>query len=200
MYSKKVGGNIAKACVYNARVSVKNTKHVCKAVRGLNLERAKKLLEDILKQRKNLDGKYYTKSTREVLNLIKSAEKNAEFNNLDLDNIYIAHISALNGTKMYRRKHKRSFGMKMKTAHLEIILKERGARKVNIKDNKKEPKEKTQELKIEKKKTETVDKSEIKSNKKEEIDSKKVKSNTKTKINTGNSKDSIDNKPKNTEN
>ena len=44
---------------------------------------------------------------------------------MDLDNVYIAHIAALKGTTIYRRRHKRSLGMRMKTAHLEVILKER---------------------------------------------------------------------------
>jgi len=136
MYSKQVGGNTAKACTHNARVSVKNTKPVCRAVRGMYLDRAKRFLEDVAKQKRSIGGKYYTKSTLEVLNLIKSAEKNAEFKNLDLDRIYIAHIAALDGTRMLRRRHKRKLGMKLKTAHLEIILKEKGGleRKTKVKE------------------------------------------------------------------
>lgn len=80
MYSKKVEGeNIAKACSHNVRISIKNAKPVCKSVRGLKLERAKKFLEDVLKEKKNINGKFYSKTTREVLNIILSAEKNAEF-------------------------------------------------------------------------------------------------------------------------
>jgi len=125
MYSRKVTGNIAKACTHNARISVKNAKHVCRAVRGLYLKKAKKFLEDLIKQKRDINGKYYTKSAKEVLKIILSAEKNAEFKNMDLDNVYIAHIAALKGTTIYRRRHKRSLGMRMKTAHLEVILKER---------------------------------------------------------------------------
>ena len=125
MYSRKVTGNIAKACTHNARISVKNAKHVCRAVRGLYLKKAKEFLEDLIKQKRDINGKYYTKSAKEVLKIILSAEKNAEFKNMDLDNVYIAHIAALKGTTIYRRRHKRSLGMRMKTAHLEVILKER---------------------------------------------------------------------------
>ena len=168
MYSKKVRGNIAKACTYNVRVSVKNTKQVCKAIRGLYLNKAKRFLEDVLKQKKSIGGKYYTKSTAEILRLIKSAEKNAEFKNFDLDRLYIAHIAALDGTTMFRRRHKRSLGMRMKTANLEVILKERGG-KIEPKDKEesKEPRgevEKKLEAKEEKKAPKKSDSRESKQN------------------------------------
>ena len=73
MYSRKVTGNIAKACTHNARISVKNAKHVCRAVRGLYLKRAKEFLEDLIKQKRDINGKYYTKSAKEVLKIILSA-------------------------------------------------------------------------------------------------------------------------------
>ncbi len=158
MYSKEVGGNIAKACTHNARVSVKNAKPVCRAVRGIYLERAKKFLEDVVKQRRNIGGKYYTKSTTEILNLIKSAEKNAEFKNLDLKNVYIAHISALDGTRMLRRRHKNSLGMKLKTANLEIILKEKGGLERVEKTEKDKIKEQVKKAESEKSKTKEEEK------------------------------------------
>lgn len=165
MYSKEVGGNIAKACTHNARVSVKNTKPVCRAVRGMYLDKAKKFLEEIIKKRKNIGGKYYTKSTTEVLNLLKSAEKNAEFKNLDLKNVYIVHVAALDGTRMFRRRHKRSLGTKLKTANLEIILKEKGGR-IEPREKKKGEKEKgkeTKEVREEKKKSaEAAEKQKVK--------------------------------------
>ncbi len=163
MYSKEVGGNIAKACTHNARVSVKNAKPVCRAVRGIYLERAKKFLEDVVKQRRNIGGKYYTKSTTEILNLIKSAEKNAEFKNLDLKNVYIAHISALDGTRMLRRRHKNSLGMKLKTANLEIILKEKGGlERVEKTEKTKKDKIKEQVKKAESEKSKTKEEEKVK--------------------------------------
>ena len=144
MYSRKVTGNIAKACTHNARISVKNAKHVCRAVRGLYLKKAKEFLEDLIKGKRDINGKYYTKSAKEVLKIILSAEKNAEFKNMDLDNVYIAHIAALKGTTIYRRRHKRSLGMRMKTAHLEVILKERKSKKEKNKESINNKSEKTQ--------------------------------------------------------
>ncbi|MCK4729793.1 MAG: hypothetical protein KAT28_00595 [Candidatus Aenigmarchaeota archaeon] len=130
MYSRKVeGDNVAKACSNNLRISVKNAKPVCKSVRGLGLPVAKQFLEDVLKAKRNIGGRYYPKTTREVLNIILSAEKNAEFKNLDTENMYILHIAPLEGTHMHRRRHKRNIGSRIKAAHLEVILKERVGKK-----------------------------------------------------------------------
>ncbi|RLJ02233.1 MAG: hypothetical protein DRP10_01900 [Candidatus Aenigmatarchaeota archaeon] len=152
MYSKKVEGNVAKACSHNLRISVKNAKVVCKSVRGMYLKKAKKFLEDVLKEKRSINGKYYSKTTKEVLNIIKSAEKNAEFKNLDTDNMYILHIAALDGTHMHRRRHKRNIGTKIKSAHLEVILKERRKKEAKEIKEEKEIKEKPEKKKeVEKK-------------------------------------------------
>jgi len=152
MYSKKIDGdNIAKAHSLNLRISVKNAKVVCKSVRGMYLKKAKKFLEDVLKEKRSINGKYYSKTTKEVLNIIKSAEKNAEFKNLDTDNMYILHIAALDGTHMYRRRRKYRFGTKIKSAHLEVILKEKTKKleeKIEKKAKKIDKEEKRQEKEI----------------------------------------------------
>ena len=161
MYSKKVEGNVAKACSHNLRISVKNAKVVCKSVRGMYLKKAKKFLEDVLKEKRSINGKYYSKTTKEVLNIIKSAEKNDEFKNLDTDNMYILHIAALDGTHMHRRRHKRNIGTKIKSAHLEVILKERRKKEAKeIKEEKEKPKETEKEIKEKPEKKKEVEKKE----------------------------------------
>ena len=176
MYSKKIDGdNIAKAHSLNLRISVKNAKVVCKSVRGMYLKKAKKFLEDVLKEKRSINGKYYSKTTKEVLNIIKSAEKNAEFKNLDTDNMYILHIAALDGTHMYRRRRKYRFGTKIKSAHLEVILKEKTKKleeKIEKKAKKIDKEEKRQEKEIkeqpeEKERAEETEK--LKVEKKEQI-------------------------------
>lgn len=126
MYSREIKGNTAKACAYNARVSTKTTKTVCKAVQGMDVAKAKKLLEDFIAQKRHIRGRYYPSISSELLELIKSAEKNAEFKNLDTKNMFIAHIASTKGTTMKRRRHKNKIGTRIKATHLEIILKERG--------------------------------------------------------------------------
>ncbi len=166
MYSRKVeGDDIARAYSNNLRISVKNAKPVCKSVRGLGLPVAKQFLEDVLKAKKDIGGRYYPKTTKEVLNIILSAEKNAEFKNLDTENMYILHIASLEGTHMHRRRHKRNIGSRIKAAHLEIILKERTGKKVVVS----------------KTKTETEVKDKIKSDLKTQI-TKEIETKMKTQI------------------
>ena len=184
---------MAKAYSNNLRISVKNAKPVCKSVRGLGLPVAKQFLEDVLKSKKNIGGRYYPKTTREVLNIILSAEKNAEFKNLDTKNMYILHIAPLEGTHMHRRRHKRNIGSRIKAAHLEVILKERTGKKAvvpktkvetevkkgvkpNIKENKVDTKT---EEKIEVKKVETKDKDELETKVVEKSKTEKKKSEIK---------------------
>ncbi|MGC9310284.1 MAG: uL22 family ribosomal protein [Candidatus Aenigmatarchaeota archaeon] len=125
MYSRDVTGNTAKALNRNARVSTSSSKVVCKAIRGMDVLKAKKFLEDIKARKKSINGRYYTKITEELLVLISSAEKNAEFKNLDLNNTFIAHVAPLKGATMRRRRHKNKIGSRLKATHLEVILKER---------------------------------------------------------------------------
>ncbi|MBN2094563.1 MAG: hypothetical protein JW727_00800 [Candidatus Aenigmarchaeota archaeon] len=125
MYSNEIKGNTAKACNYNARVSFKNSKFVCRAIKGMDVQKAKKFLEEVLEKKRSINGKYYSSIASEILMLIKSAEKNAEFKNLDLNNIFVAHIASAKGTTMRRRRHKNKIGSKLKAAHLEVILRER---------------------------------------------------------------------------
>lgn len=201
MYSRKVKGNVAKACSHNLRISVKNAKPVCKAVRGLELKRAKKFLSEVLKEKKSINGKYYSKATKEVLNIIETAEKNTEFKNLDLDRIYIAHIAALEGLHRHRRKRKRGFGTKIKFAHLEVILKER-SKKLEKKDIKEE--EKLKKAEKETKETKEIENKEQKpeEKRKEEIEKTKIeeKSGKEKKIEKTEKPAEKKEKPKETEN
>ena len=171
MYSREIKGNTAKACGYNLRVSTKNSKPVCKALQGMEVAKAKKLLEDMIDEKRSLKGKYYTSISTEILQLIKSAEKNAEFKNLDTKNLFIAHIASAKGSTMRRRRHKNKIGNQIKATHLEIILKERslpGAEKKVIEKPgaKKEPEKKVEEKK-------EVAKAEKAAAHKEKVESKK---------------------------
>ncbi|OYT43130.1 MAG: hypothetical protein B6U88_01855 [Candidatus Aenigmarchaeota archaeon ex4484_56] len=149
MYSQQIKGRVAKASSHNLRISVKNAKIVCKQIRGLDIYKAKKFLEDILNKRRSINGRYYTKTTKEILRILKSAEKNAEFKNLELENTYIAYIAPSDGVHMYRLRHKRTIGRKLKTAHLGIVLKEREKRRMEEKHNEKEKQSKETEKEME---------------------------------------------------
>ena len=114
----------AKAYGNNMRISYKKASFLCKVIKKKPLTRAKRLLQDMIAQTRSLDGKYYTKTAKEMLMLLNSCEKNAEAQGLDTDYLMV-HASAHKGTHFRRRRRKQNFGPSMKTANVEVVLIER---------------------------------------------------------------------------
>lgn len=140
-------------------VSLKNAKVICRVIRKKKLSQVKRLLDDLLAQRRSLKGKYYTKTVREIKKVLESCEKNAEYLGLDKDRLFV-YASAHKGPTLWRPRRKADFGNIMKSTNVEIILVEKG------KGKKKEGK-KTEKKKAEAKKEEkSVKKEETKSEKK----------------------------------
>lgn len=115
----------AKAFGVGLRVSQKASSIVCRAIKNKPLDRARRLLEDLKDERRSLDGKYYTKAVKEILNLVNSCEKNAEHAGLDTGKLFV-HASASKGGAIHRRRRKGAFGNMMKNTHIEVLLVERG--------------------------------------------------------------------------
>lgn len=129
----------AKLCTRNSRISTISAEVLCAAIRRKPLSRAKRLLGDLAAERRSLGSKHYTKTAREMLLLLESCEKNAEFLGLDSERLMV-HASAHMGSAFRRRRRKAAFGSKMKTTHVEIFLIERGAHKTQAtKGQKAEP-------------------------------------------------------------
>ncbi len=115
----------AKAFGVGLRVSQKAASIVCRTIKFKPLNRSRRLLEDLKAERRSLDGKYYTKAVAAILNLVNSAEKNAEFQKLDMDRLFV-HASAHKGGMIRRRRRKGAFGNTMKNTHIEVLLIEMG--------------------------------------------------------------------------
>ncbi len=130
--------NYARAAGVNMRISTKSSQVICSVIRGKPLTRSKRLLEDLAAGRRNLHGKYYSKTVRQILTLLNSCEKNAGFRGLDMDRLFV-HASAHKGSHLRRRRRKGAFGTDMKSTNMEIMLIERG----------KQPKDKVSKKKIE---------------------------------------------------
>ena len=95
---------------------------VCKAINRRKFSYAKKLLEDLLAEKKDLKGKYYTKTSEEILKLLNQLEKNAKNRNVDPENMYL-FISAHKGPTLHRaRRRWRKFGSRLKIAHVQAVL------------------------------------------------------------------------------
>lgn len=137
----------AKASGREIRVSHKNTREVCRTIKGMNLANAKQYLRNVINKKqavpfrrykkkaghrhgleKAFAGKYPIKSAKKVLIVIESAEANAENKGLDLDRLRIMHAAAYPGMKIKRytpRAHGRSAPKYDTLTHIEIVLDEK---------------------------------------------------------------------------
>ncbi len=106
-------------------ISLKDAKVVCRVIRGKKLSQVKRLLNDLLEKKRDLKGKYYTKSVREIKRVLESCEKNAENLGLDKNKLFV-YASAHKGPTIWRPRRKADFGNYMKSTNVEIILVEKG--------------------------------------------------------------------------
>ncbi|MHA1369882.1 MAG: 50S ribosomal protein L22 [Promethearchaeota archaeon] len=127
----------------NAPVSLKKTREVCNAIKGMYLNKAKDYLERVLKfevpipfkrfkkkqaHRKGKGfgpGRYPVKSVKLVLDLLKDVENNAEYKGLDIERCRIIHC-AVNKGRVYKkyipRAHGRSSPYFDTRTHVECAL------------------------------------------------------------------------------
>ena len=114
----------AKAYGRALRISTKNSVIVCSAVTGMQIDKGKKLVEDLVNEKRNLNGKYYTNVSKEVLELIKSAENNAESKGFDSERLFI-HASAHKGFSFFRPRAFKMRGQHRKVTNLQVVLEQR---------------------------------------------------------------------------
>ena len=114
----------AKVYGRSLRISTKSSALVCSTVSGMPLSKGKKLLEDLLIEKRSLMGKYYTNISEELLNLIKSAENNAESKGLDTERLFI-HASAHKGFNFFRPRAFKMRGQHRKVTNLQVVLEQR---------------------------------------------------------------------------
>lgn len=135
-----------KASGRELRISPKHAREVCKTIKGMHLDKAKRYLEQVVAKRqpvpfrrfvkklghrhgmqKTMVGKYPVKAAARILKVLDSAEGNAEFKGLDTERLRIIHASAYPGIRL-KRSIPRAFGRstpKNKTlTHVEIAVEE----------------------------------------------------------------------------
>jgi large subunit ribosomal protein L22 len=173
MYTFEPNKRHAKAWGTNLRISKKKAKTICSVIRKKKLSQVKRLLADLKNKKRSLNGKYHTKAVVEILKLLESCEKNAEFKGLDKDLLFV-HASAHQGTIRRRRRRKAAFGSRMKSTNVEIILIESGKKQ---REKKTKP-EKKRESKMEKELKDVIkrEKEIIKHEEKLEKNAEKLKS------------------------
>merc|ERR1711953_413492 len=119
------------------------------AIKGMNLKSAQKYLEDVCEKKqcvpfrkfiggigrtaqakafKMSQGRWPVKSCKILLDLLKNAESNAEFKNLDTDNLVIQHVQ-VNAAEQGRLRtygaHGRINAYMSSPCHVEMILQEK---------------------------------------------------------------------------
>merc|ERR1712146_771834 len=131
------------------RVHYKNTYETAQAIKGMNLQAAQQYLADVCEKKqcvpfrkytgcvgrtpqaeafKMSQGRWPVKSAKILLGLLQNAESNAEFKNLDTDNLVVSHIQvnpAQQGRRRTYRAHGRIGPYMNCPAHVEMILEEK---------------------------------------------------------------------------
>ncbi|MBS7639245.1 MAG: 50S ribosomal protein L22 [Candidatus Bathyarchaeia archaeon] len=136
--------NTAKASGRELRISPKAAREVCAAIKGMMLDEAKEFLRQVIAKRravpyrrykkklphrrglqKAMAGRYPVKAATKILEVLESAEANAEYKGLDTERLKVIHAAAYPGAKI-RRYMPRAFGRatpKFETlCHVEIVL------------------------------------------------------------------------------
>jgi len=114
----------AKAYGRALRISTKSSVAVCRAISRKNLEKAKKLLQDLIDKKRSVGGKYYTNASREILRLVKSAEANAESGGLDLNRLVI-FASAHQGFTFMRPRRLKMRRTRRKMTNIQVVLQQK---------------------------------------------------------------------------
>lgn len=141
----KVEEPFARAFGKEMRASPKDATEVCRAIKGMPLQRAKTYLEEVKKKKKavpfrthrkkvahkkglDLAGAFPVKAAGEILKVLKNAEENAKYKGLDSEKLRIVHASAYKGITIQGivpRAFGRASPYNKPLSNVEIILKER---------------------------------------------------------------------------
>lgn len=143
-YSAEAGEACAKAYGRELRISPKDAMEVCRALRGMKLERAKEFLERVQKKTSPVPfrthnkkvahrrgtggaGAYPVKAARELLKVLRNAEENAKYKGMEVEKLKIVHASAYKGMTIpgiLPRAFGRATAANKPLTNVEIILKE----------------------------------------------------------------------------
>ena len=150
-YSAIINEHRARAVGLLMPISTKQSIEICKLIRGKNIQKAKKILNEAIDMKKPIPytrftdgaghkhgigpGKYPVKACREILKLVNLVEANAQHKGLDTSSLEIIHICAKKGPKSWH--YGRQSRIAMKRTHVEIVVEEKEVKK---KETKKEAK------------------------------------------------------------
>ncbi|MFX1263881.1 MAG: 50S ribosomal protein L22 [Promethearchaeota archaeon] len=127
------------------RCSPKHCREICNAIRGLMLDKAIELLENVIEEKawipyrrhkgkrghhagvKWAVGGHPVKASQHILKVLRNAEANADNKGLDIDRLRIIHAATSRG-RTYKKYVERAFGRSTpyfeNTSHVEVVLEE----------------------------------------------------------------------------
>ena len=134
----------ARAMAKSLKISPKHSVEICRAIRGMEVGKAKAYLEDVIEMKKSVpfkrhnkkvghrsdlkgwpSGRYPVKAAAAILKVIENAEANAENQELDVENLKLIHVSANRGF-IIRGWTPRAFGRaspsNTPTTHIQVVL------------------------------------------------------------------------------
>lgn len=133
----------SKAIGKELSVSPKHCREVCKELKGMKVEDAKKYLKEVIELKRPVPytrfkmflnpkpgvgpGRYPKKAAKAILRVLESAQSNAEYKGLEADNMRIKLAAAHRGRieKSYMpRAQGRSTPWNEQTTNIEIVLEE----------------------------------------------------------------------------
>lgn len=132
----------AKAGGRNIPISLKKSVELGRFVKGKKLERAKKELGEVIKLKRPVPfkrfkmhvahkkgkiaaGRYPVKTAEKLLELIESAENNAENQGLEMKKLIIKNVAASKGFSFRRPRRFEFRGQVKKSTNLSVILEEK---------------------------------------------------------------------------
>ena len=128
------------------RISPKAAREICNYIRGMNLQKAKEVLREVIELRRAIPyrrhkkkiphrrglqgfyaGRYPVKAAEAILKVLEAVEANAEFKGLYTDRLKIIHIAAQKGP-VIKKYIPRAFGRSTpyfeRLTHIEVAVEE----------------------------------------------------------------------------
>ncbi|ODS42820.1 MAG: 50S ribosomal protein L22 [Candidatus Altiarchaeales archaeon IMC4] len=139
-YSKAADETQAQAIGKDMDMSFRHAVEVCGAIRGMKLQDAIGLLDDVVEGKRMIPFKrhirgighkkgqfnlarYPKKASGNIRGVLKNAEANAGFKGLDTDSLKVTHVQALKGFARARRKPKgRWKSWKSRRVHIQVVV------------------------------------------------------------------------------
>ncbi len=146
-YKVEASERSAKAMKRNVPISRKHAREICRAINGMDLEKAIEYLNDVIALKKPVlfrkhhgkvghrkgklgfyAGRFPVKASKAILEVLENAKANAEYKGLDVSKLFIKHISVNKGIVIKRympRAYGRATPKFQETVHIQVILEEK---------------------------------------------------------------------------